>query len=118
MLNWMDVNRTFNELELFRREMDRLFSDAVQGELRGSLSQASGRVGADLRTTEEAFVLSVDVPGIDPGDIDLQITRDGVTLRAERRLEAPEGYATHRQERSSWRLSRSWNLPMPIIGFP
>lgn len=116
MLNWMDVNQTFRDLDLFRREMDRMFNQAVRDELRygGALSEVGRDVGAYVEATDKAFVLTVDLPGVAPEDIDLQVTREGLTLRAERKVVPPESYSTHRQERRSWRFSRSWTLPVPI----
>lgn len=116
MLNWMDVNRTLAELDGFRREMDRLFGQAVQNEMGydNELSELGRDIGTRFVANENEFVLTVDVPGVKPADIDLQITRDGITLRAERKVSIPEGYSTHRQERGSWKLSRSWTLPMPV----
>ena len=116
MLNWMDVNRTFQELDLFRREMDRLFNDALRDEVVGgsAFSALDQRAGARMITTDEAFVLTVDVPGVRSEDIGLQVTRDGLTLHAARTIGVPEGYSTHRHERGSWEISRSWNMPVAI----
>ncbi len=116
MLNWMDLNRTFNELDLFRREMDRLFQASLRDELNqgGALSELGRDAHTRLETRDDAFVLAVDLPGVAPDDITLQVTAEGVTLRAERKLVPPEGYSTHRQERGAYRVSRSWTLPVAI----
>lgn len=114
-MNWMDVNRTFAELDLFRQEMDRLFANALGTELTWGSALSEGRdVGARLEANDAAYVLSVDLPGVKPADIDLQVTRDGVTLRAKREVGKPKGYSTHRQERGAFEISRSWTLPKPI----
>src|SRR5690606_11388939 len=63
---------------------------------------------------DDAFVLAVDVPGVAPEDIELQVTAEGVTLRAERKVVPPEGYSTHRQERGAFRIARSWSLPVAV----
>ena len=116
MLNWVDVNRTFAELEAFRHQMDRVFAHALRNELQNGvgLSQVDRDTGTNLEVLEDAFVLTADLPGVAPEDVDLQVTADGVTLRAERNVEAPEGYSTHRRERGNWTLSRSWSLPAPV----
>jgi HSP20 family protein len=106
MLGWMDFDRTFAELDGFRREMDRLFERS-----RGTrVGETTGRWEA----RDDAFVLTVDLPGVKPEDVDLQVTRDAVTLKAERKLAAPEGYGAHRTERNGWKLSRTWTLPVPV----
>lgn len=116
MLDFIGLNRTFNELDLFRREFDRLFDQAVRGEVAGpaTFSDTGRELGARFENREDAFVLAVDVPGVNPADVDLQITRDGITLRAHHEHLAPKGYSTHRQERGTWSLSRSWTLPVPV----
>lgn len=115
MLNWVDVNRTFAELDQFRRQMDSVFERALRDELYGSSSERGDRAaGATLETTDEAFILRAELPGVSPEDIELQVTADGLTLRAERRLEQPEGYSVHRQERGSWQVARSWSFPVKV----
>jgi len=115
MLNWIDVNRTFAELDTFRRQMDRVFEHALRNELYGrGISQLDRETGTNFQNLEDAFVLTADLPGVNPDDVDLKVTADGVTLLAERKVEAPEGYSTHRRERGNWTLSRSWTLPAPV----
>ncbi len=115
MLNWVDVNRSLAELDLFRRQMENVFERALRDELEGSLSEnQNGAIGASLETTDDELVLRAELPGIQPDDIELQVTGDGLTLRAERTLEEHEGYSVHRQERGSWRVSRSWSFPVKV----
>jgi len=116
MLDFMNLNRTLNELDLFRREFDRLFDTGARGEVADptEFSEIGREIGARFTDDKEAFVLSVDVPGVKPADVDLQVTRDGITLRVAREVAVPQGYSTHRAERGSWRLSRSWSVPEPV----
>jgi HSP20 family molecular chaperone IbpA len=39
----------------------------------------------EVRDTEREFIVSVEVPGFDPKDLDLSITPEGLIIRAERR---------------------------------
>lgn len=115
MLDFMNLNRTFHELDLFRREFDRLFDQGSIDDVVGrTLGETARDTGARFDDRTDAFVLSVDVPGVNPADVDLQVTRDGITLRVAREVAVPEGYSTHRAERGSWQLSRSWSLPVPV----
>ncbi len=41
----------------------------------------------DLRETEEHFVLTVSVPGMEKDDIDIDVTKEGITLTGERKSE-------------------------------
>jgi HSP20 family protein len=63
----------------------------------------------------ESYVVRAEVPGIDPADVDLEVTGDTLTLRGERkRPEVPEGAAYHRRERDFGRFRRSLSLPAQV----
>jgi HSP20 family protein len=65
------------------RELDRLA---------GSLLGAGGprSMPMDLYRTGDHYVLDVDLPGIDPGSVDVDVDGSVLTIRAERTLGAPE----------------------------
>lgn len=60
------------------QEMDRLFS-AFAGNAR-----QSGGMPMDLFRTGDHYVLSMDLPGVDPGTIDVSVEDRTLTIRAER----------------------------------
>ncbi|MFD2794088.1 Hsp20/alpha crystallin family protein [Promicromonospora vindobonensis] len=60
------------------REMDRLFSTFA-----GNARQ-SGGMPMDLFRTGDHYVLSMDLPGVDPGTIDVSVEDRTLTVRAER----------------------------------
>lgn len=66
------------------RELDRL-----AGALLGSTGPRS--MPLDLYRTGDHYVLDVDLPGIDPGSVDIDVDGSVLTIRAERTLGAPEG---------------------------
>ena len=99
----------FDEL---RREMD-----ALLGRFGGGIP--SGRTGvfpaANLYETEDAYVLTAELPGVKPGDIDVSIERATITLRGERKIEHPDGGANvHRAERQSGAFRRAFELPVAV----
>jgi HSP20 family protein len=60
-------------------------------------------------------VLSAELPGLSPGEIDVRISGNTLTLRGERKLEKgiqQENY--HRIERSYGAFSRSFPLPAGV----
>jgi len=67
-----------------------------------------------LREEKDRYVLTADLPGIAPKDVEISATHDTVTLRAKRELTSPEGYKIHRQERPSLEFSRAFQLPATI----
>jgi HSP20 family protein len=60
------------------REMDRMFSTFA-----GNARQ-SGGMPMDLFRTGDHYVLSMDLPGVDPGTIDVSVEDRTLTIRAER----------------------------------
>ena len=60
------------------QEMDRLFSTFA------SNTRQSGGMPMDLFRTGDHYVLSMDLPGVDPGTIDVSVEDRTLTVRAER----------------------------------
>jgi HSP20 family protein len=101
----------------FRREMDRLFDDffapaegrsfapAAQGQ-----AQAQGMImpSLDVHETEQAYVVSAELPGIDPKDVEINLDDNALTLRGEKRSERNEEDGGRRYtERSYGRFERT-----------
>ncbi|MFI8527286.1 Hsp20/alpha crystallin family protein [Promicromonospora sukumoe] len=59
-------------------EMDRLFGSFA------SNARQSGALPMDLFRTGDHYVLSMDLPGVDPGTIDVSVEDRTLTVRAER----------------------------------
>jgi HSP20 family protein len=59
-------------------------------------------------------VIEAELPGMTEKDIELSLTADVLTLSGTRTVDAPEGYSVHRQERPTYRLSRSYTLPAKV----
>jgi len=69
----------------------------------------------DIAETDQAYVLSVDLPGVDGKDIDLSADDDALTIRAERKHAHESGDDSvrfHRVERSVGRFERTLSLPV------
>lgn len=71
----------------------------------------------NLHDAQDRYLVTVELPGVSPDDIELSVTGETLTLRGERKR--PEGVADEsyrRQERPFGRWSRSINLPERIDG--
>ena len=70
----------------------------------------------DLVETGKSYQLSVDVPGIDPADLELTIAGDMLKLHGERRAEArQDGDNQHVCERYVGTFHRSIRLPPGVL---
>jgi HSP20 family protein len=101
--------RTLGAFDLFR-QLDRLFAGVEPGAWEQEASFP--RVSFDDKGSE--FVVRAELPGLTEKDVELTATATTLTLRGERKVEAPQGYSTHRNERSSFRFARSFELPAKV----
>lgn len=94
-----------------RREMD-----ALLGRFGGVAP--SGRGGAfpatNLYDAGDAYVLTAELPGVGPGDIDVSIEGSTVAIRGERRIDHGSEGNVHRLERRSGGFRRAFELPGPV----
>lgn len=90
------------------RELDR-----VAGALFDS-RQGPRLMPMDLYRDGDHYVLSADLPGIDPGSVDIDVDGQLLTIRAERTLRAAEGVKWLSRERQSGSFLRQLNLGQGI----
>ncbi|HZV83205.1 MAG TPA: Hsp20/alpha crystallin family protein [Geobacteraceae bacterium] len=114
MANW-DV---FKELDNLRREIDEAFRGAGIGRPYGTsfLSPVSRRFPLVNFSEDEGHIyVEALVPGVSPGDTDLSVLRNTLTISGERKPFVEEkGQIVHRSELGSGRFSRTLELPTDI----
>ena len=66
----------------------------------------------DVAETEGAFTLAFDIPGIDPKELDIEISNQYLTVSGERKQESSEEKdGVYRRERTFGSFRRSFELP-------
>lgn len=98
----------FDEL---RRDMDVLFSRY------GSSGTDERGVfpAVNLYETADGYVLTAELPGVGPEDIQVSLEGSTVTLHGERKVDCPkEGVSLHRRERQAGSFRRAFELPVTI----
>lgn len=68
------------------------------------------RMPMDLYRDGDTYVLSADLPGIDPGSVDIDVDGQLLTIRAERSLPSGEGVKWIVREREAASYLRQLNL--------
>ncbi|MBM4018747.1 MAG: Hsp20/alpha crystallin family protein [Planctomycetes bacterium] len=69
----------------------------------------------DISETDDAVMVDVEVPGLDPAAMDISVTGDVLTIRGEKRDQgAVPGRNYHRAERRYGAFTRSLTLPAPV----
>jgi HSP20 family protein len=108
------------EIDSLQGEMNRLFSSFFETPTtrdggNGTATAHRWIPAMDLVETGEHFVLKADLPGMDEGDVNIEIENDVLTVSGERKTaheEKHEGY--YRLERATGAFSRSLTLPEGI----
>lgn len=100
------------EMERLRREMNRLFAD---------WTTQSGAIAApeypamNVWTDEDNVIVTAELPGVNPAEIDISVENDVLSLHGSRRPEELMEEATyHRQERRFGAFSRAFRLPFHV----
>jgi HSP20 family protein len=76
----------YREVDALRRRFDRLLDGALLAPLAID-REFTNAPAAELEDTLEAFVLKLELPGIDPKDVDVEVTAESVSITGERRSE-------------------------------
>jgi len=106
----------FRDLNLIQDRMNRLFDDAGRTWRNDEpAATTSWSPAVDIFETEGEIVVKAEVPGMDRKDITLNLERNVLTLKGERRFEKEtkdENY--HRIERSYGGFSRTFQIPATV----
>ena len=71
----------------------------------------------NIHTGEEDVIITAEIPGIDPADIDLTVTGDTLTIRGTRKAqEVKQGETWHHRERGAGSFYRTVQLPYNVDG--
>jgi HSP20 family protein len=112
----MDVNRWFDELW---RQTTGLSVHAPMrtGRPLSAFAPAAllGQPAADLRETDKAYELAVELPGLTREDIDVSLDRNALTIRGHKAEQRAEGTGAYRvSERRFGSFERAFPLPDDI----
>lgn len=99
-----------------REEINRLFSTMDEAETSGAT--ASWMPAVDIHEYDDRFALFVDLPGVDPSQVEITLANGVLTLSGERATEKPvsrnEREVMTRLERGAGRFYRRFILPDSI----
>lgn len=105
---WQDLHR-------LQGEMNAIFENHRPNETEPHTQERGWRPVVDIYEDVEHFLVTAELPGIDPQKVDLRIEDNQLTLQGSREMEYPErreGY--HRLEREYGAFTRSFTLPTTV----
>ncbi len=110
---YRQVPSVWQEMDRLQREMNRMFrsTDGVQ------LHPAPSFPALNIWANENGQVITAEIPGVEPEDLDISVTGEILTLSGNRKPEiVGDEHTYHRRERGYGRFKRSIQLPYPVQG--
>jgi len=95
----------FNEMARLQQDLDALFGTATHGQ--GGERVAGFTPAVDVVEDDQKFELYADLPGVKQEDLDIQVEKDVLTIKGERKLE-------RKGERVAGAFSRAFTLPKHV----
>ena len=101
----------WQEMDQLQREMNRLFDTSSKGRVVNSPTYPA----INIWTNEDGQLISAEMPGVHPDDIDIDVTGDALSISGERKPdEVAEDARYHRRERTYGSFSRTIQLPFMV----
>jgi HSP20 family protein len=110
-----DVTRwdPFQDLDSIQDELNRLFGRTFSGSEKARPGVAGGWMPAlDVYETADKVVVSAELPGLDPNEVEVSVEDSTLTIRGQRHFEQEtDEQNDHRIERRYGSFARSIRLP-------
>ena len=104
-----------NMLENLRNQLNKLYESDLMPSLwdeEGNVVTSHWMPRVDVKEEVDRFVFLADIPGVDPGDIEVTAANGLLTIRGERKSDTREEKAGYRRiERSQGMFYRRFSLP-------
>ncbi len=104
----------FEEMDRLRREMNRLLASTFESAWPWR-RVAPGYPAMNVWANDEGVIITAELPGVNPEDIDIAVDGDTLTLTGSRKPEEhDEEIVYHRRERGYGKFSRVLQLPFQV----
>ena len=117
-MTWMIRRDPAGDFRNVQEELGRLFTSAVPRLFGGdeeTLARGTWSPQVDVYENADSIVIEADLPGLKPGDFELSVESNTLTIRGERKFEKKtEGDNYHRVERSYGAFTRMFTLPSTV----
>ena len=111
LLRW----QPWQEVDTIRHQLDQAFDQLTHDAVLKSVNSVVRVPAIELSSTEDAVVLKAELPGIDANDLDIEVTRNAVSIKGEYRHETTDEHRQiYRTERRYGNFHRVIPLPVEI----
>lgn len=109
---WREIRRMEREMDRMQREMERVFDTFFPRRRRWMEVEFPP---LNIWTNSDQAVVTAELPGIKPEELELSVNNDTLILRGKRVAnDLPEGARYQRRERFQGEFARSLQLPFAI----
>ena len=109
LVRWSPIRNAFT----INSELDRLFDNFLSERAGSSDDLSDGLPAIDVEETEQEFVVTAEIPGMNKKDIKISFENNYLSLSGEKKAEKEAKEANfYRRERSYGKFSRS--IPVPV----
>jgi len=105
------IPAVYRDLDRIQREMNRIFEayDPIRRRTAPSFP------AVNIWSNEDGMVITAEVPGVNPEDIEINVVGETLNLSGTRKVEElAENTRYHRQERGYGKFNRAIQLPFPV----
>jgi HSP20 family protein len=104
-------SRYIDEMQRLQKRMSEMMEEAETIPMEGNIFMPL----ADVKETEEAIVVTMDLPGVEKQDVDISISDDELRVVAEKKAETEVSEKDyHKRERTYKRFERMVKLPVAV----
>ncbi len=102
----------WNALEQMRREMEKVIASYADRDDGDGVVAADWLPAVDVKEEADRFVITADVPGVEPKEIDINMENGVLTIRGEKQRESQEELQKYKRvERARGSFFRRFTLP-------
>jgi HSP20 family protein len=106
-----------NPLNVFQREMNRLFDDFFKGTGIKPWAEEMEALGAftpqvNMTEDEKSIQVSAELPGLDEKDLEISLSKDSLTIKGEKRQE------NEHKDKEAYYLERSFGTFTRVLPIP
>lgn len=114
----MPVSRWDDSSEMMTRlqsELDHTLRQVFGGRSNTTNTPVMWTPNTDLREDDNEIVIKMDIPGVKPDDVDIELTRDNLVVKGERKFEDIDKRKDYvRIERQFGTFQRSWTIATAV----
>ncbi len=104
-------SRYIDEMQRLQKRMSEMMEEAETIPMEGNIFMPL----ADVKETEDAIVVTMDLPGVEKQDVDISISDDELRVVAEKKAETEVSEKDyHKRERTYKRFERMVKLPVAV----